>query len=179
MRTVVANMLVSADGVAQDPEEFVTEFDAAMEADLAEMIASQDAVVLGRRTYDEWSHHWPGSDDQPFAGFVNGVRKYVATSTPLAREWTSAQPIEGPAEDFVRGLKAGQGGDIGVHGSITLTRSLLAAGLVDELRLVVVPCVLGSGRRLFEEGVAVPLELVRSASTPSGSILVHYRVGGA
>ena len=74
-------------------------------------------------------------DDQPFADFINGVQKYVATSHGLANEWTNAAAIEGSVTDFVRDLKSGTGADIGVHGSITLAQSLLAAGLVDEVRL--------------------------------------------
>ena len=76
----------------------------------------------------------------------------------------------------MRELKSGDGGDIGVHGSISLTQSLLAAGLVDEVRLLVAPRVVGSGRRLFEDDLALDLELVRSTGTPSGSLLVHYDV---
>ena len=76
----------------------------------------------------------------------------------------------------MRELKSGDGGDIGVHGSISLTQSLLAAGLVDEVRLLVAPRVVGSGRRLFEDDVTHSLELVQSTGSPSGSLLVHYNV---
>ena len=176
MRKVVAYMLVSVDGVAESPDQFLFDFDEAMEANLGDVIGTQDTVLLGRRMYDEWSGYWPTSDDQPFADFINTVRKYVATATPLTREWTNAEAIRGPVDDFVRELKAGDGGDIGLHGSITLTRSLLAAGLVDELRLLVAPRVAGSGRRLFEDDVVRSLELVRSLGSPSGSLLVHYTV---
>ena len=176
MRKVVAYMLVSVDGVAEDPDQFLFDFDEVMEANLGEVIATQDTVLLGRRMYDEWSRHWPKSDDQPFADFINNVHKYVATGTPLTTEWTNAEPIQGPVDDFVRELKAGDGGDIGVHGSIALTQSLLAAGLVDEVRLLVAPRVAGSGRRLFEDDTAHSLELVQSAASPSGSLLVHYNV---
>ena len=176
MRKVVAYMLVSVDGVAQDPEHFVLEFDTVLEANLRDVIATQDTVLLGRRMYDEWSSYWPRSDDQPFADFINNVHKYVATATPLTTEWTNAEPIQGPVDDFVRRLKSGDGGDIGVHGSISLTQSLLAAKLVDELRLLVAPRVAGSGRRLFEDVVVLSLELVGSVGSPSGSLLVHYDV---
>lgn len=128
--------------------------------------------------YDEWSVYWPRAEHQPFSDFINSVRKHVATSTPLTGGWTNAQRIEGPVEDVVRRLKAGGGGDIGVHGSIALTRSLLAAGLVDELRLVVAPQVVGHGRRLFADGVPHALRLVRCTSTPSGSLLLRYAVAG-
>ena len=176
MRKVVAYTLVSVDGVAEDPDQFLFDFDEVMEANLGEVIATQDTVLLGRRMYDEWSGYWPKSDDQPFADFINNVHKYVATATPLTGEWANAEVIQGPVDDFVRRLKAGDGGDIGVHGSISLTQSLLASGLVDEVRLLVAPRVVGSGRRLFEGDRAYSLELVRSAGSPSGSLLVHYHV---
>ena len=95
MRKVVGYTLVSVDGVAEAPELFVLDFDAEMEANLGEVIGAQDTVLLGRRMYDEWSDHWPRSDDQPFADFINTVQKYVASSTPLARRWTNAERIEG------------------------------------------------------------------------------------
>ena len=176
MRKVVAYMLVSVDGVAEDPDQFLFHFDKVMEANLGDVIGTQDAVLLGRKMYDEWSNYWPKSDDQPFADFINNVHKYVATATPLTREWTNAEAMQSPVEDFVRELKSGDGGDIGLHGSISLTQSLLASGLVDELRLLVAPRVVGSGRRLFEDDVVHSLELIESAGTPSGSLLVHYNV---
>ena len=179
MRKVVLYTLLSADGVAQDPETFVSDFDPVVEANLGEVIAAQDTVLLGRRMYDQWSEYWPGSDDQPFADFVNAVEKHVATSTPLATSWTNARAIEGPVEDFVRDLRTGDGGDIGVHGSLLLSQSLLGAGLVDELRLVVAPCVVGTGRRLFEPDAAYRLELVDSTASQTGSLLLHYRVSAA
>jgi dihydrofolate reductase len=176
MRKVVAYALVSLDGVAEDPDQFLFHFDKVMEANLGEVIGTQDIVLLGRKMYDEWSRYWPKSDDQPFADFINNVQKYVATATPLSEEWTNAEPIQGPVDDFVRELKSGDGGDIGVHGSISLTQSLLAARLVDEVRLLVAPQVVGSGRRLFEDGVAHALELVQCVGSPTGSLLVHYNV---
>jgi dihydrofolate reductase len=176
VRKVVAYMLVSVDGVAESPETFFFHFDEVMEANLSEVIRTQDAVLLGRRMYDEWSKYWPESEDQPFADFINSVQKYVATATPLTSTWTNARAIESPVDAFVRELKAADGGDIGVHGSISLTRSLLAAGLVDEMRAVIAPHVVGTGRRLFEDDVPHSLELVQSMSSPTGSLLVHYRV---
>jgi dihydrofolate reductase len=176
VRKVVVYTLLSVDGVAQDPETFLFDFDETMEANLAEVIGTQDVVLLGRRMYDEWSSYWPKSDDQPFADFINNVHKYVATASPLTNEWSRAEPVQGPVDAFVRELKAGHGGDIGVHGSISLAQHLLAQGLVDELRLLVAPHVVGNGRRLFEDGVDYALELLHSTSSPSGSLLIHYRV---
>src|SRR4051794_30684559 len=129
MRRVVAYVLLSVDGVAQDPETFLLDFDEVLDANLAEVIGSQDTVLLGRKMYDEWASYWPQSDIEPFAGFINDVRKYVATSTSLTTEWTNSEAVQGPFDDFVRELKSGEGGDIGLHGSISLTRSLLAAGV--------------------------------------------------
>jgi dihydrofolate reductase len=107
------------------------------------------------------------------------VTKYVATSRPLGDDpWTNAQPIDGSVEDFVRELKSRDGGDIGVHGSLTLGRSLLAGGLVDELHLVVAPCVAGTGRKFFDGPVELQrLTLAASSSSPTGSVMQHYRVG--
>ena len=179
MRKVVSYMLVSVDGVAEDPDQFLFDVDEVMEANLGEVIATQDTVLLGRRMYDEWSRHWPTSDDQPFADFINNVPKYVATATPLSAEWMNAEAIQGPVDDFVRELRSGDGGDIGVHGSIALTRSLFASGLVDELRLLVAPRVAGSGRRIFDDDVVRSLELVQCVGSPSGSLLVDYVVPGS
>jgi dihydrofolate reductase len=176
MRKVVTYMLVSVDGVAEDPDQFLFEFDEAMGANLADVIGRQDTVLLGRKMYNEWASFWPRSDIQPFADFINNVHKCVATATPLTGEWTNAEPIEGPVHEFVRELKSGDGGDIGDHGSIALTQSLLAAGLVDEVRLVVAPRVAGAGRRLFEGDTAHSLELVQTTASPSGSLLVTYKI---
>ena len=85
MRKVVAYELLSLDGVAEHPDEFVTDFDDAMDENLDRVIATQDAVLLGRRTYDDWAEFWPTSDIEPFAGFINGVEKFVVTSTTPER----------------------------------------------------------------------------------------------
>ena len=176
MRKLVAYTLLSADGVAEAPEQFVEVFDDEMQEHLNSVIETQDAVLLGRRMHDEWAHFWPTADIEPFAGFINTVPKYVATSTPLQDSWNGATAIKGPVDDFVRGLKGRDGGDIGLHGSIELTRSLLGSGLVDELRLVVAPMVAGAGRRLLVDGERHRLQLVSSVGTSSGALLVHYRV---
>ena len=81
MRKIVVYELLSLDGVAEDPDKFFADWDDAMDANLAAVIAAQDAVILGRRSYTEWAQFWPGSQIEPFATFINGVTKYVATST--------------------------------------------------------------------------------------------------
>lgn len=175
-RKVVVYELLSLDGVAQDPDEFVADWDDEMDARLGDVIATQDAVILGRRSYDEWSAFWPGTDIQPFSDFINPVAKYVATSTPLAREWTNTTVIDGDPVAFVRQLKAGQGGEIGVHASISLARALLAAGVVDELKLVVAPKIAGGGRCLLDGLPPIVLEPIRSSISSAGHLLVDYRV---
>ncbi|MGH3333381.1 MAG: dihydrofolate reductase family protein [Nocardioidaceae bacterium] len=177
MRKLVLYTLLSVDGVAESPDRFVFDFDEEMYANLGRVIEAQDAVLLGRRTYDEWAEYWPTSDHEPFASFINGVRKYVATSTRPPTPWLNTTVIDGSLTEFVRDLKEQPGADIGVHGSIELARCLFESGLVDEFRLVVAPTVVGGGRRLFDGRDDLRrLELSRSVGTPSGAVLVDYRV---
>jgi dihydrofolate reductase len=187
MRKIVQYTLTSLDGAVDDPRRYfpgssLTEdtaptFDPVMIDLEAQLIGSQDAVLLGRHMFDEWSRYWPTSDDQPFADFINGVKKYVVTSTPLTNSWSHAEAVAGPIADVVRDLKARPGGDIGVHGSISLAQSLLAAGLVDELQLAVGPVLDPTGRRLFKRLHDLRrLELVSATPTPSGTVWVKYRV---
>ena len=105
MRKVVLYELLSLDGVAEGPDKFVIDWDEAMDANLAAVIAAEDAVILGRRSYDEWSEFWPGSQIEPFVTFINNVEKYVASSTPLGRQWDNARAIEGELVEFVHDLK--------------------------------------------------------------------------
>lgn len=176
MRKVVAYELLSLDGVAEDPSSFFTTWDDELDANLAAVIATQDAVVLGRRSYDEWAEYWPGSTIQPFADFINRVPKYVATSAPLDPEWADASAVDGDLVDVVRELKRAPGGDIGVHASISVAQTLLAAGVVDELRLVIAPTIAGHGRRLLDGLPPIRLEVIRSVASPTGHLLVDYRV---
>ena len=168
---------MSLDGVAEAPDRFITAWDDETDASGADLIATQDAVILGRRSYDEWAEFWPGSEIEPFASFINTVPKYVSQArTPLEREWTNSRVIDGGLVDFVQHLKGQQGGDIGVHASISVARTLLAADVVDELRLVIAPTIAGSGQRLFDGLPPIQLETIRSTASPSGHLLVDYRV---
>ena len=176
MRKIVVYELLSLDGVAEAPDSFFTDWDDAMDANLASVIAAQDAVILGRRSYDEWARFWPGSQIQPFAAFINGVTKYVATSTPLDREWASATALDGGLVEFARALRQRPGGDVGVHASISVAQALLAAGAVDELRLVIAPRIAGRGRRLLDGLPSIKLESIRSEISPAGYLLTDYRV---
>lgn len=178
MRKIVVYELLSLDGVAEAPETFFAEWDSTMDAHLAAVIARQDAVILGRRSYAEWAAFWPTSEIQPFADFINSVTKYVATSTALDRDWPNTTAVEGGLVDFVRELKETDGGEVGVHASISVAQSLLAADVVDELRLVIAPAIVARGRRLLDGLPAIRLEAIRSEISPTGSLLVDYRVGG-
>jgi dihydrofolate reductase len=119
---------------------------------------------------------WPGSEIQPFATFINQVPKYVATSAPLEREWANVTVVDGGLVEFVRDLKDRPGGDIGVHASISVARTLLAASVVDELSLVIAPTIAGSGRRLLDGLPSIRLETIRSVTSPTGHLLIDYRV---
>jgi dihydrofolate reductase len=176
VRKIVAYELLSLDGVAGDPDKFFTDWDDVMDANLAAVIAAQDAVILGHRSYNEWSAFWPGSTIEPFSTFINGVAKYVATSAPLDRGWANSTAVDGGIVEFVQALKEQPGGDVGVHASISVVQALLAAGVVDELRLVIAPKIVGSGRKLLEGLPPIRLEPIRSATSPTGYLLVDYSV---
>jgi dihydrofolate reductase len=185
VRKVVLYTLMSLDGAVDDPGRYFPEtevpgapvFDPVMAGLESHMIATQDAVLLGRRMYDEWSRYWPTSGEQPFADFINSVKKYVVTSSPLANDWTNAERVHGTVVEVVRDLTSTTGGDIGVHGSIQLAQSLLAEGLVDELHLAVGRVLDPVGRRLFENLAELRvMELVRATPTPSGSLWLTYRM---
>ena len=176
MRKIVVYELLSLDGVAEAPNEFFPDWDDAMDANLAAVIGAQDAVILGRRSYAEWAQYWPDSRIEPFATFINGVMKYVATSTPLEPDWANAKALDGGLVEFVRDLRQQDGGDVGVHASISVAQALLAAGVVDELRLVIAPRIAGSGRRLLDNLPSIQLEPIRGELSPAGYLLVDYRV---
>ena len=175
MRKIVVYELVSLDGVAEAPDSFFG-WDDAIEAKLAAVIATQDAVILGRRSYAEWAPYWPGSEIEPFATFINGVTKFVATSTPLDQDWANATAIDGGLVEFVRDLQQQDGGDVGVHASLSVAQALLAAGVVNELKLVIAPAIAGRGRRLLDGLPSIKLEAIRSETSPTGHVLVDYRV---
>ena len=188
MPDVVLYTLVSLDGATEDPHRYFPEtgdkhgapvFDEELARLEGEMLARQGAVLLGRRTYDQWSRYWPTSDEQPFADFINAVPKYVVTSTPLTGEWNNAQAVSGPLPEVVADVKARADGDVGVHASITLAQSLLAEDLVDELCLAVGRVLDPVGPRLF---AGLPglreLELVEAAPTSSGSLWLRYKLPG-
>jgi dihydrofolate reductase len=183
VRKVVLYELMSLDGVVDDPNAFFVDsedgtpgWDGDMDENMARVIGAQDTVLLGRGMHDEWAGFWPTSDIQPFADFINNVRKVVLTSRPLDAAWTNVEAVAGPIERVVADLRAEPGGDIGVHGSIQLAQSMLAADLIDEIQLVVSPSFGFPGRRLFTDAATRRLELLHAERSPSGTMLIGYRV---
>jgi dihydrofolate reductase len=177
MRDVVLYELLSLDGVAEEPGDWMFEVDREVFENLGRIIHQQTDVLLGRKTYDYWVDYWPTSDVEPFASFINGTQKHVFSSNVPPSDWAKSTVVRSSAVPYVTGLKRQPGGDIGIHGSIDLAHSLLRAGLVDELRLVIAPTVAGHGRRLFDDGGALKkLRLTDVDRTPSGTLLLGYRV---
>lgn len=168
---------MSLDGVVEAPDTFVRpEAYADFGPLIGRTIAEQDAVLLGRKTYEDWSAFWPGSEIQPFADFINTVPKFVVSTTLATADWPQSTILPGPLATDIARLKAGAGGTIGVHGSIGLVRSLLIAGLLDELQFTLVPVVAGRGRRLVgDDHDAIQLDLVSAETTPSGLQYLVYR----
>ena len=179
MRKLVASLFVSLDGVMEAPETWHFPYFAEnMGAAIGEAIASTDAFLLGRRTYDEWAAYWPtqSSEGNPMAAAINGLPKYVASRTLDEVSWENSTLLDGDLAGAITKLKREPGKDISVSGSATLVRSLLAEGLLDELRLMIHPVVVGRGRRLFEDGTPhSPLELVASEAFPTGVLNLTYR----
>jgi dihydrofolate reductase len=176
VRKIVVSEFLSLDGVAEQPSDFITSWDESVDEYGAQLISTQDTVLLGRRTYDEWYGFWPHSEIEPFSSFINNVEKYVATSSTPNSPWAHTTFVETELPRFVAELKQRPGNDIGVHGSISLSQSLLDNGLVDELRLCVAPTLHHRGRKLFEGQVSRALKLVRHEITSSGFLLLDYEV---
>ncbi|MEI7745508.1 MAG: dihydrofolate reductase family protein [Chloroflexota bacterium] len=180
MRTLYAGLFVTADGVAEAPNTFVGPyFDAAVGAEVGAGMARTDTVLLGRRLYTDWAAYWPGKTaaDDPYAAFINPVRKVVLSTTLESVTWEHSELVRTDHEAAVRRLKEEDGGDIAVNGSITVAQTMLRAGLLDELRLLVFPVIGGSGRRLFDGVGNVPLRLLESRALPTGVLSVTYGVG--
>src|SRR5215207_7738491 len=173
MRKVVASFFISLDGVVEAPQNWhFPYFNDEMGAVVGEAIAASDAFLLGRRTYEEWAAFWPteAAAESPMADPMNGTPKYVISRTLDKIEWENSTLLEGDLAKAVTELKAKPGKNIGMSGSATLVRSLLELGLVDELRLLVHPLVVGSGAKLFENGTPVSLELADSRTFSTGVV---------
>ncbi|PTT69356.1 dihydrofolate reductase family protein [Arthrobacter sp. HMWF013] len=183
MRKLTAGLFHSVDGVVSEPNLWQFDsFDEDLGKGMTGMMERVDTVLLGRVSYQEWAGYWPNATaDQDFAGFINPIEKHVASRTlkePL--EWQNSHLIEGPLEDFVAELKKRDGGEVAVMGSISVTRQLLFAGLLDELTLMTHPVVAGSGRHLFQDGDPLTrLSLKDQYRTSKGNVISTYaRFGG-
>jgi len=191
MSKVVAFTNLTLDGVMQAPGRpdedirggfshggWATPYADPVLANMAgESMASTGAILLGRRTYEDFYAYWPNRTDNPFTAVLNNAQKYVASTTldePLA--WSNSTLLKGDVSEAVGGLKARSEKDLVVLGSGELIRSLMRRNLVDEYVLLIHPLVLGSGSRLFTDGGAFArLRLVDSRTTTTGVVIATYQ----
>jgi len=176
-RRLAATLFVSLDGIVEEPQKWSFPYwgDETQNFKLKETMDS-DALLLGRVTYEGFAAAWPGRPGtDPFANKFNSMPKYVATRTLKKLDWNNSHLIAGDLAAEVAKLKQQPGGDIVIHGSPGLIRSLLPSGLIDEYRLLVYPLVLGKGRRLFEEGSMAKLKLTESKDMGKGVVKLVYR----
>ena len=160
---------------------FVPYLDEAFVHLAATWLGEADALLFGRRTYDNFARDWPQmtDPDDPFAARMNGLPKYVASRNLANAEWAPTTILAGDIPAQVAALKRQPGREVQIHGSARLAQSLLAAGLIDEVRLVIAPVVLGHGRRLFPEGGApAGLKLLRNETTTGGLAVHVYESAG-
>ncbi|MGY0065450.1 dihydrofolate reductase family protein [Streptomyces sp. QTS137] len=158
---------------------FVPYLDAAFEQLAAVWLGRADALLLGRRTYESFARDWPKMTEPPFGPLMNGLPKYVASHTLTEAEWGPGAILSGDVPAQVADLKRRPGRELQLHGSARLSQSLLAAGLIDELRLVIAPVVVGTGRRLFPADAApAALRLVHHETTPRGLAVHTYETTG-
>ncbi len=177
MRKLISNLIISLDGVVEAPETFCrSDLDPDWDMQLPHVIAEQDAVLLGRKMYEEWSKFWPKSKMEPFATFINNTPKFIVSKSLQSVDWNQSSIISGDLCAEITALKSQPGESIGVHGSISLVQSLLNAGLIDELRLTVIPAIVGKGRRLLSrDGQPIQLNLESSQAFPGGMQYMVFR----
>ena len=185
MGRIVVTEFMSLDGVIEDPGgaegyahggwSFEFRDPEGMQYKLQETL-DHDALLLGRVTYEGFAAAWPSmTDEVGFAEKMNGMPKFVVSTTLDQLEWNNSTLIQGNLAEEVAKLKQRPGGDILVAGSATLVRGLMAEGLVDEYRLMVFPIVLGSGKRLFGETEdTATLKLVGAKTLDSGTLILTY-----
>ena len=196
MRKLTVTTFVSMDGVMQapgGPDEdtsggfryggwVVPHFDEATGAQVVEWFSAAEDFLLGRTTYQIFEAFWPKAPQEgdPIATALNQKTKHVASRTLTSVDWDgTARLLDGDVPSAVRRLKEQDGGELQVHGSAGLVQTLLREDLIDELRLIVFPVVIGEGKRLFGEG-AVPRNwgLVSSKTTGAGSVIATYQPVG-
>lgn len=194
MRLTLMEFL-TLDGVSQGPGSpdedtsegftqggwFVPHLDGEFVQQAVDWLGRADALLFGRRTYDNFSRDWPQmtDPDDPFSEKMNGLPKYVASHSLKQASWAPTTILSGDVAAQVAELKRQPGRELQIHGSARLAQSLLAAGLIDEVRLVIAPVVVGNGRRLFPVGGApAGLRLVSSSTTPGGLAILVYESAG-
>jgi dihydrofolate reductase len=176
VREIVESTLISLDGVANDPGSWALDyFDEQFLTEAHALLAGCDALLLGRGTYEDLSWRWPGRRGD-FADAINGIRKYVFSSTLERADWNNSVIVRGGVADEVRALKEGGEGDLVVFGHGRLSRTLLEHGLLDRLRLAVHPIVVGDPLGPFPVARRTRLSLVGIHSRRSGVVVLDYRV---
>jgi dihydrofolate reductase len=183
MRKIIANLFISLDGVVEEPGEwhfpyFNDEMGAAVDA----ILGTTDTMLLGRKTYDDHAGAWPereaeGGEDAEFAKVLGDARKVVVSRQRLEKlAWRNSEQLQGDLVEGVTALKNEPGeGNIAMSGSISVVRQLLAAGLLDELHLLVHPIAVRTGMRLFDEGeTRIPLRLLSSDAFSTGVLHLVY-----
>jgi dihydrofolate reductase len=178
MRKIVAGLFISLDGVIEAPQTWhFPYFNDEMGAAVAAQMEAADTMLLGRRTYEEFAGFWPNqSNDDPFATRMNSTPKVVVSTTLEAATWQNSTLIRDNVVESLMQLKQQPGAEIGITGSATLVRSLLRERLLDELRLLVHPIVVGSGKRLFpDESDRTPLKLASSQTFSTGVLSLVYQ----
>ncbi|MET7970967.1 dihydrofolate reductase family protein [Micromonospora sp. NPDC005305] len=182
MAKVISTLFISADGVAEiDPDWHFPYFDENMGRAVGEDYDTADVMLIGRETYDSFAGAWPdreaaGGEDAVFAKQLGDMRKVVVSRQPLKFSWRNSELINGDLVDAVTALKADAGSrGILIPGSISVVQQLLAAGLVDELRLLVHPVAARKGRKLFDDGdTPYHFRVTATEAFPTGVIRVIY-----
>jgi dihydrofolate reductase len=179
MGSIHVHEFITLDGVFEDPRwTFDYPFDPKMGESISGIMGPSKAILLGRRTYEQFAPAWSGrtAEEDPGAPFMNETPKYVVSTTLESADWNNSTIIGGYDADTIRSLKNRVDGGIYVSGSGTLVRSLLSDGLVDELHLFVFPVALGAGQRLFaEDGTPLKLALAATDAYESGVVHLTYR----
>jgi dihydrofolate reductase len=182
MRKIIAGLFISLDGVVEAPDQWhFPYFNDEMGNAVGATFGVADTMLFGRKTYDSFAGAWPereaaGGEDAGFAKSLGDMRKIVVSTRMLEFTWRNSEQLEGDLIDAVAALKRGEGGSIGMSGSVSVVRQLLAAGLLDELHLLVHPIAVRKGLRLFDEGeTPVLLNLVSSETFRTGVLNLVYR----
>jgi dihydrofolate reductase len=180
MRKITAGLFISLDGVIEDPQDWhFPYFNDEMGIAVNRQLGSADTVLLGRKTYDSFASAWPdreaaGGEDAGMAKALGDARKIVVSNQDLEFTWRNSEQLKGNLVEAVTALKNEPGGDIAMSGSPSIVRQLLAAGLLDELHLLVHPIAVRKGARLFDDGAAIPLNLLESTTFETGVLHLVY-----